>query len=249
MVDLSPPLPNLTATYKDKNREYTRHFCESSYKKTQWLTGSAQLNKLFCWPCLRFSAEETVWTNRGYGDLNNICKVIGKHEKTKNHISCFFKLQTFGDARVDLQLHQQYAVEVSNHNEMVKRNREILARLINAVCFHANQELSFRGHDKSTKSLNKGNYVELLLYTAEYDPLLHSHLKTSTVFTGTSPLIQNDLIAAVGNVLTDALKQEIQKACFVPILLDETSDINISQLSTCIRYVCDNGARTIPVFC
>jgi hypothetical protein len=106
---------------------------------------------------------------------------------------------------------------------MVKRNWEILARLINAVCFLANQELSFRGHDESKKSLNKGNYVELLLYTAEYDRLLDSHLKTSTVFTGTSPLIQNGLIAAVGSVLTDAIKQEIQKACFVSILLDETS--------------------------
>jgi hypothetical protein len=55
---------------------------------------------------------------------------------------------------------------------MVRRNREILSRLIDAVFFLAKQELSFRGRDGAAKSLNKENYVEFLLYTADYDPVL-----------------------------------------------------------------------------
>jgi hypothetical protein len=44
----------------------------------------------------------------------------------------------------------------------VKKNREVLGRLINVTCFLEKQELAFRGHDESSTSLNKGNYIELI---------------------------------------------------------------------------------------
>lgn len=58
------------------------------------------------------------------------------------------------------------------------------------------QELPFRGHNKSTDSINQGNYLELLSLLSEYDADLRYHLAMATVFTGTSGKIQNDLISA-----------------------------------------------------
>jgi hypothetical protein len=43
------------------------------------------------------------------------------------------------------------------------------------LCALGKQELAYRGHDESEKSINSGKYVELLKYTAEYDPLRQSH--------------------------------------------------------------------------
>lgn len=235
-----PKLPNLCSSYKDKNRSYTRHFSDSNYERTVWLTGSVNLNKLFCFPCLLFSSEKTVWSTTGFCDLNNLCKAIGKHEKTKSHITSFFKLQTFGDSnsRIDLQLDHQKQLEVAKHNENVLKNRRILSSLINAVCFLAKQELPFRGHCESRDSDNKGNYIELLNYTAEFDSQLEEHLKTSTIFRGTSPQIQNDIITAISSIIHDFICEEIKKSHFISVLVDETSDIaNKSQLSICIRYV------------
>lgn len=239
-----PKLPNLSTLYTDKNRSFTRHFTEANYEKTVWLTGCSNMNKLFCWPCLLFSTEKSVWSSGGFCDLNNLCKAVGKHEKSKAHITCFFKLQTFGDSssRIDLQLDHQRALEITRHNEQVKKNRYILSCLINAVCFLAKQELAFRGHTETELSFNKGNYVELLNYTSEYDAQLNEHLKNSTVFRGTSPQIQNDLINAISSVLNEFIRDEINKAEFVSILLDETSDVsNKSQLSKCFRYVDHEG--------
>ena len=154
-------------------------------------------------------------------------------------------LKTFGEVRVDLQLDEQRRRETSLHNERVKKNRDILKRLIDCVIFLGQQELSFRGHDERSESLNQGNYMELLTLLSNYDAELRQHLATATVFSGTSGRIQNDLINAVAEVLDDAIKKEIGQARFVAIMVDETSDLsNMAQLSYVLRYVTeDKGVK------
>jgi len=49
---------------------------------------------------------------------------------------------------------------VTRQNEQVKKNRAILLRLIDAVCYLAHQELPFLDNEESSTSLNKGNCVK-----------------------------------------------------------------------------------------
>ena len=68
-----PELPELTQKMKD----FTRHFKVSNYVRIDWLTGSREKNKLFCWNCLLFAIERnTNWTNSGYSHLSNLSKAI-----------------------------------------------------------------------------------------------------------------------------------------------------------------------------
>lgn len=92
--------------------------------------------------------------------------------------------------RIDLQLDEQRHNLTAAQNNKVRQNREILKRLINVVTFLGKQELAFRGHDESKDSENKGNYLELVDFLAEYDSLLRCHLDSATVFIGTSSKIQ-----------------------------------------------------------
>ncbi|KAJ3614825.1 hypothetical protein NHX12_018395 [Muraenolepis orangiensis] len=119
-------------------------------------------------------------------------------------------MKTFGDTRIDLQLDEQRRSETTMHKK-VKKNREILKRLIHCVIFLGKQELPFRGHDESRESANRGNYLELLTFLAKYDPDLHYHLSTSKVFIGTSSQIQNDLISAVAEVMDSGVKERFVK--------------------------------------
>jgi hypothetical protein len=74
--------------------------------------------------------------------------------------------------------------------------------------------------------------MEFLNVPSEYNPLLYSHLKISTVFRGASSTVQNII-----NPVSDVVK-EISSATFVAILLDETSDVMSKlQLSTVLRFV------------
>ena len=104
------------------------------------------------------------------------------------------------------------------------------------------QEIAFRGHDESETSDNRGNYIELIHLLAEFDEQLLTHLDSSTVFKGLSPLIQNDLIESVSYVVLAEIKKELKDCHFLSVMLDETSDIScLSQLSTVFRFVNSKG--------
>lgn len=147
-------------------------------------------------------------------------------------------------ARIDTLLDEQRSIEIRLYNEKVAKNRKILKRSINSVCYLAKQELPFRGHNENNNSLNKGNYMELLISNQELDPLLQEHLDTSTICRGTSVSIQNDLINAVADIIKNGIFNEIQNSQYVAIMLDKTTDIsNKSQLSTVLRYFSKNKTK------
>lgn len=153
-------------------------------------------------------------------------------------------MKTFGDTRIDLQLDEQRRNLTAAHNNKVRQNREILKRLINVITFLGKQELAFRGHDESKDSENKGNYLELVNFLAEYDSPLRCHLDLATVFIGTSSKIQNDLIQSVADVMTEAMKAEVRKTPFVSVMVDETTDVcNTAQMSYVLRHTTDGGVK------
>jgi hypothetical protein len=167
-------------------------------------------------------------------NLGSFSKAAVSHKQSVGHIRAAYMLVSFSKVRVRTQLDDQLRNVFLFHNEKVKQNKELLKRFINAVCFLSKQELAFRGHDEFETSINRGNYIELLKYTAEYDPLLKTHLETSAVFKGVSNRIQNDLIEAVAN----SLLEEIKDAKFVSVLVVETTDdSNTAQLSLVLRYI------------
>lgn len=233
------PTPELPDLQQRKGQKIVRTFQSEWYKRKDWLCGCATLNRLFCFPCLLFGGTtDKVWTNAGYCDLNNLPCAIAKHEKSVVHIQSQISLKTFGHNRIDLALDEQWRLGVSMHNEKVKKNREILKSLIDVVCFLGKQELAFRGNNETESSSNRGNYIELLHLLASKDANLASHLASSTVFSGTSNRIQNDLIEAIADVLRDNMKEELSVAPFVAVEVDETTDItNKAQLSVILRYV------------
>lgn len=220
------PMPELKGLLQTAGRKtITRTFQLEWYTRMEWLCGCAIKNRLYCFPCLLFSTVSNVWTTHGFSDLNNLTRSLIKHEQSVNHIQCQITLNTFGITRIDLALNEQRRLQISLHNEKVKENHEMLKSLINATCFLAKQELGFRGNDESASSVNRGNYVELVYAFAEENEKLAKQLETSTVFYGLSNRIQNDLIEAVGEVIRNNMIEEISKASFVAVEVDETTDI------------------------
>ena len=170
---------------------------------------------------------------------------MSKHELASSHILCMVKLQTSGNTRIDHQLNEGLRLAI----ERVKKNRDVLKRLVDIVVYLGAQEQAFRGHTEGRKegSDNRGNYIELVSLLRKYDERLAHHLETCTVFSGMSSHIQNDLIEAVASVVLNEIKSEIKDASFVAILLDETTDVsNFAQLSTVWRYVTKEGEQPRP---
>ncbi|XP_030002747.1 zinc finger MYM-type protein 1 [Sphaeramia orbicularis] len=209
------------------------------------MTGCKKTNRLFCWSCLLFTSDKSsTWVSSGFISLTNLSKSAHRHQNSATHLQATVCLKTFGDSSVDLHLDEQRCNYAAAHNNKVRQNREILKRLINVVTFLGKQELAFRGHDVSKDSENKGNYLELLEFLAEYDSPLRCHLDMATVFIGTSSKIQNNLIQAVADVMTEAMKAEVRETPFVSVMVDETTDVNnTAQMSYVLRYTTDGDVK------
>ena len=65
---------------------------------------------------------------------------------------------------------------MERYNEEVRQNRQMLKNIGEAVLYLAKQELAFRGHDESSKSLNQGNYRELLKCFGKLDSVFDYRL-------------------------------------------------------------------------
>ena len=206
-------------------KKVNSYFHKEWYTRKEWLFGCALRNCLFCYPCLLFSTSDNVWTKTGFCDLKNLPRSLSKHEKFNIHIQSQIFFKTIGTLRSDLALNEQQRLNISLHNSKIKENREILKVLINGTCYLANQELAFRENDESATLFNRGNYVELIYTFAENDEKISRHLETSTVFSGLSNRRQNDVIKAVAEVIRTDIRKDINKASFVAVEVDETTDV------------------------
>lgn len=128
---------------------------------------------------------------------------------------------------------------------MSKKNRYILSKIIDCIKFCGEFELSLRGHDESDTSINPGIFKGLVNFTATLDNIFKEHLRSTTVFKGTSKDIQNDLLDCMLEVCRDHIKKGILECEFISIIADETTDVAAQfQLSLIVRYLLKSGKPT-----
>lgn len=236
VIEIGRPTPDLQLI--QTKGKVNRKFNTKQYDSYHWLTGCIHSNRLFCFVCLLFSNNKTVWNDIGYADIHNFPTAARKHEQSEKHLESSLKYHTFGKNRIETRLNSQIQIDIDRHNAKVDRNRNIFQRLIDIVCFLGKQELAFRGHDESASSVNKGNYLEMVDVLAKYDGVLENHIQNCTSsFTGLSNRIQNDLISSVASVMIETIKQQIASTDFVAVMVDETPDVSgKEQLVLVLRY-------------
>ncbi|CAL8152371.1 unnamed protein product [Prunus armeniaca] len=102
---------------------------------------------------------------------------------------------------------------------------------------------SFRGHDESETSSNRGNYVELLQFLADHDEKVRA-----VVFENgprnlkyIAPNIQKELVNSCATETIDAIISDMDNS-FFSILVDESRDVSIrEQMAVVLRYVNKKG--------
>lgn len=231
--------PKLPLIISNKLKRCTRHFSTKIYDSENWFCGCRYFNKLFCWPCLLFGGERSVWNTTGYDDLNNIYRSAKRHNDSASHIASQKTLHLFGKSqRIEFSLSNQ-RLGIEKYNEQVRKNREIIGYLIDVTCLLGKLGLTFR--DEADSSSCRGNFIELVHELAKYNSTLKLHLdNNSAIFLSLS--IQNDIIFAIGKIMREKIKEEISKSNFVAIILDESTDISTkSQMATILRYVTSEG--------
>ncbi|XP_039120125.1 zinc finger MYM-type protein 1-like [Dioscorea cayenensis subsp. rotundata] len=118
-----------------------------------------------------------------------------------------------------------------------------LTAVLDIVRFLLRQGLSFRGHDESSSSKNKGNFLELLYwYGARVDKIAKT-LKANAPGNNqmTAPKIQKDLVHSCAEKVRSLIIEDIGDRIF-SLMVDEARDISVTeQMAIVLRYVDSRG--------
>ena len=91
---------------------------------------------------------------------------------------------------------------------------------------------------------NPGNFLSFLKVLSNHDPLLKSHLQHPKMRNATyvSPMTQNQIIDIVGkSIIQKSIVEEVNKAKFFSIMVDEITSFNKEYMPVCVRFVDSNN--------
>ena len=239
------PTPEIDLSTKgiSHGRQFTRKFKSSTYKEYDWLCGCDETNRLFCFVCILYGGSKE-WTETGVFNIVNLTgKKSGKLEKHANstdHKSNVVDLAMLGTTNIMASLNSAYRDNIARRNEMVRKNRDVLSKIVDCVKFCGRHELPLRGNIEKENSDNPGVFLGLIEFASNLDTSLKSHIESASVFKGTSATIQNELLESILHVCRDNIVDEISKSEFIAILSDGTTDASEkTQVNLVLRYVLD----------
>jgi len=122
--------------------------------------------------------------------------------------------------------------------------------LLLTIRFLARQNISFRGHDERHDSANHGNFLEMVHFTARYNPVIKNWLESHPEnVTWLSHDVQNELLHLLADEVVSCIANECSRQPY-SILCDEVSDrANKELVSIVIRYVVESSFVRKAVNC
>ncbi|XP_042443839.1 zinc finger MYM-type protein 1-like [Zingiber officinale] len=121
--------------------------------------------------------------------------------------------------------------------------RTRLTTMLDVTRFLLKQGLPFRGHDESTSSSNRGNFLELLEWYSQRNEEVSKVIKQNAPANNqlTSPKIQKDLTRACASEITLAIINDIGDK-FFSLMVDEARDSSVKEhMGVVLMYVNKEG--------
>ena len=237
---VQPQLRNFQKTrVGDRNRSFAVHW----YQSYPFIEYSIQRDAVYCFSCRLFPSgsgyADTTFTTRGCNKWKKIGEKLKRHAESDAHKESMAKWMAYKQTKSSPTVADQL---ISQRASTVAANRMYISTLSQVAVLCARQGIALRGHDESSTSSNKGNYVEILELLASVMPELERQFRSlPNNAKYTSKVVQNDLLKAAGDVVIKQITDEIKDAEGFAVIADEARDVSKKeQLSLCLRYVNKN---------
>ncbi|XP_060846142.1 zinc finger MYM-type protein 1-like [Rhopalosiphum padi] len=234
---LGPYQPTNCNFPKVKGRQFRKEW----YVKLPWLEYSPSKDFVFCFYCraLPFASCDKAFITNGFKFWKKMNEYSNNHSKSVAHKESLTKYAGFKSAIKQGNIISKID---SNHNKVVKENREYIKCLLETILYCAYQGIPIRGHRENEDSENMGNFLELMKLRAKDNNILERYfLKKEKSFRYVSGTHTNEFISLMGAFVTKNIIKDIQLAGIYSLLIDETQDLaRHEQVSFIIRYVDSN---------
>ncbi|XP_073015775.1 uncharacterized protein [Primulina eburnea] len=246
-IKMGPYQPKLSEYPRSESGKQHRRFQYTWFKKFPWLEYSPSKDAVFCFPCYLFElseAQQSTFTIEGFKSWKRVndgakCAFLshmGSSNSTHNKSS---------KSVVDLMNVTRHIDVVMNRetSEHIQKNRLRLAATIECVHWLSLQGCGLRGHDESSYSLNRGNFIEMLKLLGKWNASIEDVIldKAPGNARYTSPEVQKEILHIIGNRVRNKIRDEIGDSKFC-ILVDEAKDVsNKEQMAIILRFVDAHG--------
>ena len=163
-----PAQPRLSSYSKSKFGNQKRSFQAAYYSSFPFLEYSVQKDSVFSFSCRHFPTPnaDTAFSKVGFRNSKKTKEKLQQHAKCRSHIDSqrsWIEFQSTSSAG-------SIAPQLSKcPREKVAANRSYAKQIINILLYFGKQGLSLRGHNKTTSSSNRGNFLELCDWYAKRD--------------------------------------------------------------------------------
>ncbi|KAH0683079.1 hypothetical protein KY290_021666 [Solanum tuberosum] len=225
-----------------------RQFFPNWFNGRKWLEYSITKDAAFCLCCYLFKNEcesrgyvvDAAFTKTGYRAWNKATERFRAHVGDINsiHNKCFNKM-------LDL-MNQSQSIRTSFDKKSQKEkseSRRRLSALVDVTRFLLKLGLSFRGHDESRSSSNRGIFLELLQWYGDINEDVGSIIleKAPKNEMMCSPSIQKDIVDSCAKETIKSILEDLDGDYF-GILVDESKDVSHKeQMALVLRYVNKEG--------
>ena len=126
---------------------------------------------------------------------------------------------------------------------IMESNQKVIESLLKIVMLCGKQGLAYRDDllnwEDEERSSNEGNFVLLVCFRAETDPIFANHLAKLPINARyTSKTIQNELVSVIGYNIRNDIINEVKRARFFSVIADEvTNAANREELPSVQQYV------------
>ncbi|XP_071687619.1 uncharacterized protein [Rutidosis leptorrhynchoides] len=196
-------------------------------KFSNWLEYSPTKDAAYCFLCYLFSDKPAVRK----GDDAFIVKGFDKWKKVNDGNRCAFLKHANSLQHKSALLSSENLLNQAGHIENVFEKQRLESKLNNRLRLKASidivrwltfQACAFRGHDESTNSSNRGNFLELLTLLASYNDDVAKVVLENAPYNSkfTSGLIQKELLNIIANKVRKHIRCEVGDSYFC-VMVDE----------------------------
>ncbi|PIA29080.1 hypothetical protein AQUCO_06300039v1 [Aquilegia coerulea] len=242
-----PYQPDIEFPQTKGNEDENRKFVIDWYKEFTWIEYSIENDAAFCLYCYLFKPESRN-RSQGGGDafMATGFKNWKKKQGLRDHVGGPSSAHNQAYRKGQDLLNQNQHIETVLQRQSSQARSEYRVRLkasVDCVRFLLKQGLAFRGHNETTNSNNRGNFLELL----EFSVFLNKDIKDVVLQNApennnlTAHVVQKDIVNSFAVETTNVILKELGDA-FFSVLIDESRDISVKeQMAVVIRFVDDKG--------
>ncbi|XP_065847572.1 uncharacterized protein [Euphorbia lathyris] len=216
-----------------------------------WLEYSKGKDAAYCLACYLFSKKLSgrlgadVFTVSGFNKWKKVND--GKRCAFLTHIgedpcSTHNNAMRSCEDLLNQSQHIENVIHVQSEEKILK-NRLRLRTSIDSIRWLTFQTCAFRGHDESTSSRNRGNFLEMVQILANYNDEVRKVVLENAPYNSkyTSPLIQKEILSIIAKKVREYIREEIGDSKFCIIVDESRDESKREQMAIVLRFVDSAG--------